>query len=102
ADDLHVVHRVTGEAGHRAEIDGRALESAALILQLRLACGKATVLGDAHLHADAGAESRTGGAEHLRPAHNQFYRPSRLARQRQRDRLDEKRGVSSPDATDLA
>ena len=53
------------------------------------------------LTVDAGARGRAGGPEHLLARHHHLDRPAGLARQRQRHRLDEDRGLAAEAAADL-
>ena len=101
ADDADVIERVAGERRHGAELDQRARERAALEFQLGLAGGDLAVAPGADLDADARAGRRAGGAENLVPAHHQLHGTAGLARQGERDRLDEHGGLAAEAAADL-
>jgi len=97
----HMRQVIGGKGAHGGEIRRAAGKGAALQAERALGGGQRAVL----LHADPdihrGRGGRPGGAEHLGPAHHQFYRFVGLARQRQRHRLDEHGGLAAKAATDL-
>ena len=98
---LDVVDFVAGKGAHHRQLDQRAGKGAALEPDVGLAGRDPARLGDPDLDPQAGAGRRPRRPKNLLAGHHELHRAARLARERERHRLDEDGGLAAEAAADL-